>query len=204
MFRRRGAILSLIIRFRRGSPGGYTNEREESTMFCSQCGNQVEDTANFCSRCGSRLTRPQGGVSSFPQGASVPFPQSAPVNPFSRGASLTTPFNTPVSNPMFRSKRDEIHTALCDYLRRAPTLAGLTLNFGPLENYEEGQDGKIYCELVVTTHNALGQTGKIRYGTVVKEVQADGNVVFQVPGPQRITALYPAATCKLMMGFRSR
>lgn len=203
MFRVRGAILYAEMTYRRGAPGGHTNEREEPIMFCSQCGNQVEDTANFCSRCGSRLTRPQGGVASFPQGAAVPFPQGAGVNPFSRGAGIS-PFNTPVPNPMFRNKKDDIHTALSDYLRRAPTLAGQTLSFGPLENYEEGQDGKIYCELVVTTHNALGQSSKIRFGAVVKEVEADGNVVFQVPGPQRITALYPAATCKLMMGFRSR
>ncbi|HIR85282.1 MAG TPA: hypothetical protein IAA56_08055 [Candidatus Galloscillospira excrementavium] len=49
----------------------------------------------------------------------------------------------------------------------------------------------------------LGQTKKTRYGAVIKEVEADGNCIFQSPGPQLITPITPAKLCKKLLGFQS-
>lgn len=88
-------------------------------------------------------------------------------------------------------------------MRATVLITGVNPTFGELEAYEEGQDGKVYCELVASTRNMLGQTKKTRYGAVIKEVEADGNCIFQSPGPQLITPITPTKMCKKILGFKS-
>ena len=105
--------------------------------------------------------------------------------------------------PVVKRKKECIYDALCNYMRATVLITGANPTFGELEAYEEGKDGKIYCELVASTRNMLGQTKKTRYGAVIKEVEADGNCIFQSPGPQLITPITPAKLCKKLLGFQS-
>lgn len=107
------------------------------------------------------------------------------------------------SEPVVKSKKECIYDALCNYMRATVLITGANPTFGELEAYEEGQDGKVYCELVASTRNMLGQTKKTRYGAVIKEVEADGNCIFQSPGPQLITPITPTKMCKKLLGFKS-
>lgn len=107
------------------------------------------------------------------------------------------------SELIVKSKKECIYDALCNYMRATVLITGVNPTFGELEAYEEGQDGKVYCELVASTRNVLGQTKKTRYGAVIKEVEADGNCIFQSPGPQLITPITPTKMCKKILGFKS-
>lgn len=107
------------------------------------------------------------------------------------------------SELIVKSKKECIYDALCNYMRATVLITGVNPTFGELEAYEEGQDGKVYCELVASTRNMLGQTKKTRYGAVIKEVEADGNCIFQSPGPQPITPITPTKMCKKILGFKS-
>ena len=107
------------------------------------------------------------------------------------------------SELIVKSKKEFIYDALCNYMRATVLITGVNPTFGELEAYEEGQDGKVYCELVASTRNMLGQTKKTRYGAVIKEVEADGNCIFQSPGPQLITPITPTKMCKKILGFKS-
>lgn len=107
------------------------------------------------------------------------------------------------SELIVKSKKECIYDALCNYMRATVLITGVNPTFGELEAYEEGQDGKVYCELVASTRNMLGQTKKTRYGAVIKEVEADGNCIFQSPGPQLITPITPTKMCKKILGFKS-
>ena len=107
------------------------------------------------------------------------------------------------SELIVKSKKECIYDALCNYMRATVLITGVNPTFGELEAYEEGQDGKVYCELVASTRNMLGQTKKTRYGAVIKEVEADGNCIFQSPGPQLITPITPTKMCKKGLGFKS-
>ena len=107
------------------------------------------------------------------------------------------------SELIVKSKKECIYDALCNYMRATVLITGVNPTFVELEAYEEGQDGKVYCELVASTRNMLGQTKKTRYGAVIKEVEADGNCIFQSPGPQLITPITPTKMCKKILGFKS-
>ena len=107
------------------------------------------------------------------------------------------------SELIVKSKKECIYDALCNYMRATVIITGVNPTFGELEAYEEGQDGKVYCELVASTRNMLGQTKKTRYGAVIKEGEADGNCIFQSPGPQLITPITPTKMCKKILGFKS-
>ena len=109
--------------------------------------------------------------------------------------------DTVMSQPIIKSKKECIYDGLCAYFKRSPIF--LNASFSDLENYEEGQDGKIYAEIVVKVRNAFGQTKAQRYGAVIKDVEADGNCVFATPGPQMINAISPAGWIKKFLGFKS-
>lgn len=103
--------------------------------------------------------------------------------------------------PVYKSKKECIYDGVCGYIKRMPMY--MNASFGELENYEEGQDGKIYTEIVVRARNAFGQTKVQRFGAVIKEVEADGNCVFATPGPQMMNALTKSGILKKMLGFKS-
>lgn len=137
----------------------------------------------FCSTCGSKV---EDGAAFCPKCG----------NKLGEITSST-------SEPIVKSKKECIYDALCNYMRASVLITGVNPTFGELEAYEEGQDGKVYCELVASTRNMLGQTKKTRYGAVIKEVEADGNCIFQSPGPQLITPISPTKICKKLLGFKS-
>lgn len=107
-----------------------------------------------------------------------------------------------VSEPIVKSKKECIYEKFCNYMKMNPVIVGVNPSFGELENYEEGAGGMVYCELVATTRNALGKTKKTRFGAVIKEVEADGNVVFKGAGPQLVTPLSGAKLIKKISGFK--
>lgn len=106
-------------------------------------------------------------------------------------------------NVVVKSKKECIYTSFCRYMTANPGIVGFNPTFGELENYEEGQGGLIYCELVASSRNALGKTKNTRFGAVIQEVEADGNVVFKGIGPQLITPLAGAKAIKRINGFKS-
>ncbi|MBQ7895504.1 MAG: zinc ribbon domain-containing protein [Oscillospiraceae bacterium] len=168
-------------------------------MFCSKCGNSVEDSAAFCSKCGNKME----AAPSFCSGCGSPLDPSAAFCPKCGTKSGSAASAQTEPETVIKSKKECIYDAMCNYMRATVLITGVNPTFGELENYEEGKDGKVYCELVASTRNAFGQTKKTRYGAVVKEVEADGNCVFQTPGPQLITLITPTKVCKKVLGFKS-
>ena len=83
-----------------------------------------------------------------------------------------------------------------------PAIVGFNPTFGELENYEEGANGMVYCELVASSRNALGKTKQTRFGAVIEGVEADGNVVFKGMGPQLVTPLTGTKMLKKVLGFK--
>lgn len=142
-------------------------------MFCSKCGNQIDDAAMFCPKCGNKV----GEV-----------------------VDTTT---TTTSNVVVKSKKECIYESFCRYMTANPMIVGFNPSFGELENYEEGAGGMVYCELVATSRNALGKTKKTRFGAVIQEVEADGNVVFKGAGPQLITPITGTKMLKKVLGFKA-
>jgi len=106
------------------------------------------------------------------------------------------------SNVVVKSKKEFIYESFCNYMRMNPVIVGFNPTFGELENYEEGANGMVYCELVASTRNALGKTKKTRFGAVIQEVEADGNVVFKGAGPQLVTPLTGTKMLKTVLGFK--
>lgn len=104
---------------------------------------------------------------------------------------------------VFKSKKECIHESFCRYMTINPMIVGVNPSFGELENYEEGQGGMVYCELVATSRNVLGKTKNTRFGAVIQEVEADGNVVFKGAGPQLMTPLNGAKMIKKLFGFKA-
>ena len=82
---------------------------------------------------------------------------------------------------VIKSKKEFIYERFCLYMTANPMIVGFNPTFGQLENYEEGANGMVYCELVASTRNALGRTKNTRFGAVIEAVEADGNVVFKKP-----------------------
>ncbi len=87
-------------------------------------------------------------------------------------------------------------------MRINTSIVGVNPTFGELENYEEGANGMVYCELVASTRNLLGKTKKTRMGAVIQEVESDGNVVFKGAGPQLMTPLTGTKMLKTVLGFK--
>ena len=141
-------------------------------MFCVKCGNQIQDGAAFCPNCGNKV-------------GEVPT-ASAPAE----------------EKVVLKSKKDFIYERFCQYMTANPMLVGINPTFGELENYEEGKDGMVYCELVAKTRNALGKTKQTRFGAVIEGVEADGNVVFKGAGPQLVTPLTGTKVLKTVLGFK--
>lgn len=143
-------------------------------MFCVKCGNQIQDGAAFCSMCGNK-------VGEAPAAA-------APVE----------------EQIVVKSKKEFIYERFCLYMTANPMIVGFNPSFGQLENYEEGANGMVYCELVASTRNALGKTKKTRFGAVIEAVEADGNVVFKGVGPQLVTPLTGTKMLKTVLGFKAK
>ena len=106
------------------------------------------------------------------------------------------------SNVVVKSKKEFIYEKFCNYMRLNPMIVGVNPTFGELENYEEGANGMVYCELVASTRNPLGKTKNTRFGAVIQEVEADGNVVFKGAGPQLVTLLTGTKVLKTVLGFK--
>lgn len=102
-------------------------------------------------------------------------------------------------NVVIKSKKECIHAGFCQYLQGF----GMGATYSELENYEEGQKGKVYCEIVRSTRDLLGRTKKLRYGVVINEVEADGNCVFQSPDPQLFTPMVKTKTVQRVLRFKS-
>lgn len=143
-------------------------------MFCVKCGNQIQDGAAFCSNCGNKVGE-------------------APV--------AAEPVEEKV---VIKSKKDFIYERFCLYMTANPMIVGFNPSFGQLENYEEGANGMVYCELVASTRNALGKTKNTRFGAVIEAVEADGNVVFKGAGPQLVTPLTGTKVLKTVLGFKAK
>lgn len=141
-------------------------------MFCSKCGNQMADDSVFCPKCGNKV-------------GEVPT-SSAPVE----------------EKVVIKSKKDFIYERFCQYMTANPAIVGFNPTFGELENYEEGANGMVYCELVASSRNALGKTKQTRFGAVIEGVEADGNVVFKGVGPQLVTPLTGTKMLKKVLGFK--
>lgn len=103
---------------------------------------------------------------------------------------------------IIKSKKDFIYERFCLYMTANPAIVGINPSFGELENYEEGANGMIYCELVASTRNLLGKTKNTRFGAVIEAVEADGNVVFKGVGPQLITPINGTKMTKKILGFK--
>lgn len=142
-------------------------------MFCSKCGNKLEEGTVFCPKCGTKL-----------------------------GTSDGVNSETETSNVIVKSKKECIYEAMCRYMTLNPSIVGFNPTFGELENYEEGANGMVYCELVASTRNALGKTKNTRFGAVIEQVEADGNVVFKGVGPQLVTPLTGTKMLKKVLGFK--
>ena len=147
-------------------------------MFCVKCGNQIQEGAAFCSMCGNKV-------------GEVP------------AAEVTTA--APVDkNVIIKPKKEFIYERFCLYMTANPLIVGFNPTFGQLENYEEGANGMVYCELVASSRNALGKTKNTRFGAVIEAVEADGNVVFKGAGPQLITPLTGTKMVKMLLGFKAK
>lgn len=103
-----------------------------------------------------------------------------------------------------KSKKDFIYERFCLYMTANPAIVGVNPSFGELENYEEGANGMVYCELVASTRNLLGKTKNTRFGAVIEAVEADGNVVFKGVGPQLITPINGTKMTKKILGFKAK
>lgn len=110
----------------------------------------------------------------------------------------------PTVDVVVKSKKEFIYESFCNYMRMNPVIVGINPTFGELENYEEGLGGMVYCELVASTRNALGRTKTTRFGAVIQEVEADGNVVFKGAGPQLVTPLTGTKMLKTVLGFKKQ
>ena len=107
------------------------------------------------------------------------------------------------SNVVIKSKKECIYESFCRYMTANPMIVGFNPSFGELENYEEGANGMVYCELVASSRNALGKTKNTRFGAVIQEVEADGNVVFKGAGPQLMTPLNGTKMVRKLLGFKA-
>lgn len=143
-------------------------------MFCVKCGNQIQDGAAFCSKCGNK-------VGDMP---AAPAPAEETV--------------------VVKSKKEFIYERFCLYMTANPMIVGFNPTFRELENYEEGANGMVYCELVASSRNALGRTKNTRFGAVIEAVEADGNVVFKGAGPQLVTPLTGTKVLKTVLGFKAK
>lgn len=143
-------------------------------MFCVKCGNQIQDGAAFCSKCGNKVGEAPA--------AAAPAEEKVVV----------------------KSKKEFIYERFCLYMTANPMIVGFNPTFGQLENYEEGANGMVYCELVASTRNALGKTKNTRFGAVIEAVEADGNVVFKGAGPQLVTPLTGTKMLKTVLGFKAK
>ena len=148
-------------------------------MFCVKCGNQIQDGTAFCSACGNRV----GEV------------------PVASSSDTVMPVE---DNVIIKSKKDLIYERFCQYMTSNPLIVGFNPTFGEHENYAEGTNGMVYCELVASTRNQLGKTKNTRFGAVIEAVEADGNVVFKGAGPQLVTPLTGTKMLKKVMGFKSK
>ena len=116
-----------------------------------------------------------------------------------------TPAAAPVEEKaVVKSKKEFIYERFCLYMAANPMIVGFNPTFGQLENYEEGANGMVYCELVASTRNALGKTKNTRFGAVIEAVEADGNVVFKGAGPQLVTPLTGTKMLKTVLGFKAK
>lgn len=143
-------------------------------MFCTKCGNQIDERMAFCPKCGNKV-----------------------------GEAAVEANNTAAAEVVVKSKKEFIYERFCLYMTAQPMIVGFNPTFGQLENYEEGANGMVYCELVASTRNALGKTKNTRFGAVIQEVEADGNVVFKGAGPQLMTPLTGTKMLKKMLGFKN-
>lgn len=137
----------------------------------------------FCSKCGTQIEEGAGFC-------------------FSCGAKVGGGATASAEKVVVKSKKDFIYERFCRYMTANPLIVGLNPSFGELENYEEGANGMVYCELVASTRNALGKTKQTRFGAVVEAVEADGNVVFKGAGPQMMTPLAGEKVIKKLLGFK--
>lgn len=140
----------------------------------------------FCTKCGNQI---QDGAAFCPGcGNKIGETTSAPVE----------------ETVVVKSKKDFIYERFCLYMTANPMIVGFNPSFGELENYEEGANGMVYCELVASTRNALGKTKQTRFGAVIEAVEADGNVVFKGAGPQLVTPLTGTKMLKTIFGFKKK
>lgn len=139
----------------------------------------------FCTKCGNELSE---GMAFCSKCGTKVGEQENNVN------------ETP--NVVVKSKKEFIYEKFCNYMRMNPMIVGVNPTFGKLENYEEGANGMVYCELVASTRNPLGKTKNTRFGAVIQEVEADGNVVFKGVGPQLVTPLTGTKMLKTVLGFK--
>ena len=139
----------------------------------------------FCTKCGNELSEGMAFCSKC--GTKV-------------GEQENNGNETP--NVVVKSKKEFIYEKFCNYMRMNPMIVGVNPTFGELENYEEGANGMVYCELVASTRNPLGKTKNTRFGAVIQEVEADGNVVFKGAGPQLVTPLTGTKMLKTVLGFK--
>lgn len=87
-----------------------------------------------------------------------------------------------------KSKRECIYDAVCRFLRATPQyLTGAT--FSDFEVYEEGQEGKIYVEIIASNRNMFGQTKATRFGAVIRGRTL--NVSPSMDGIRRMNASAP-------------
>lgn len=112
--------------------------------------------------------------------------------------------NINYENVVVKSKKEFIYEKFCNYMTINTLIVGVNPTFGELENYEEGANGMVYCELVANTRNALGKTKKTRMGAVIQTVESDGNVVFKGVGPQLMTPITGTKMLKTVLGFKKK
>lgn len=155
----------------------------KTTLSKRSCGGKVFKM--FCTKCGNQLN--EGTVFCPKCGTKV-------------GASEASAAAEP--EVIVKSKKELIYESFCRFMTRNPMLVGINPSFGELENYEEGAGGMVYCELVASSRNSLGKTKKTRFGAVIQEVEADGNVVFKGAGPQLITPISTSKMTQKLCGFK--
>ena len=107
-------------------------------------------------------------------------------------------------NVVVKSKKEFIYEKFCNYMTINTSIVGVNPTFGELENYEEGANGMVYCELVASTRNVLGKTKRTRMGAVIQTVESDGNVVFKGAGPQLMTPITGTKMLKTVLGFKKK
>lgn len=140
----------------------------------------------FCVKCGSKI---DSNVAFCP-------------NCGTKAGEMTENINE--ENVVVKSKKEFIYEKFCNYMTINTLIVGVNPTFGELENYEEGANGMVYCELVANTRNALGKTKKTRMGAVIQTVEPDGNVVFKGAGPQLMTPITGTKMLKTVLGFKKK